>query len=112
MEITLPLAPNSNLTATISIPDTLRVVEEVPPKAHAFRVMTQKDGDKRIVWDSQSIPEIHAAKQLFNDLISQGLVPHRCDPSGKTTPKVMDRFDPSAEEVVFLPPIKQFVAGG
>ena len=81
-----------------------------------FRILNQKDGDKRIVWSKRSIPEIQAAKKMFNDLIAKGMIPYRVDIStGKKTAEVMRQFDPGAEEVVmsdvvFVP--QPMIAGG
>ena len=68
-----------------------------------FRIINQKDGDKRIVWNSKVLQEITHAKDLFNELLAEGLVPHRVDPLGKQTDTVMKKFDPTAEEVIFVP---------
>lgn len=68
-----------------------------------FRIMTPEDGDRRIVWDRRNEIQLADAKKLFDELVEQGLVPYKVDSKGKATTKVMDQFDPEAEEVIFLP---------
>lgn len=75
-----------------------------------FRVMTPKDGDKRLVWCRRIIDEIKAAKKMFIDLITEGMVPYRVGVDGVASAEVMDEFDPTAEEVIFMP-IKAVVGG-
>lgn len=81
---------------------------------YVFRIMTAKDGDKRVVWDCRDLDQIADAKTMFDDCIEQGLVPYRVDFNGKVTSEVMDEFDPDAEEVIFLPVSKKLglVTGG
>lgn len=104
---------NSTLREKVGIPGLLKVLkdgEKVNAFHHMFRVMTPKDGDKRIVWDSRVLEQINEAKEMFDECISKGLVPYRVGTDGKQSSEVMDEFDPDAEEVIFLP-IRQ-VAGG
>ena len=90
----------------ISIPEKLSVIEgeESKPKGFGmFRIINQKDGDKRVVWNGDILDEISDAKEMFDDLVVQGLVPYRVDSRGKKSPEIMDEFDPSAEEIIFAP---------
>jgi hypothetical protein len=75
-----------------------------------FRIMTPKDGDKRVVWCRKVIEEIKAAKKMFMDLVTSGMVPYRVGVDGKASANVMDEFDPLAEEVIFMP--VQAIRGG
>lgn len=111
--IEAPVVKNSNLIEKIGIPATLRVLKdnEVPKKGqHIFRILTAKDGDKRIVWDSRDIDQIEDAKAMFDECVAKGLVPYWVGTNGRATSEVMDEFDAEAEEIIFLP-IAQ-VAGG
>jgi hypothetical protein len=97
----------------IVVPDSLRILEdhENPPEGFGvFRVMTPKDGDKRVVWDCRDMDQIEDAKAMFDQLIQEGLVPYKVGTDGRATSEVMDEFDPHAEEVIFLP--VQLVVGG
>lgn len=97
----------------VKIPKNLKVLGDNEQPANGwrvFRVMTPRDGDKRIVWDSRSLAQIADAKAMFDKLIQEGLVPYKVGVDGKASAEVMDEFDAAAEEVVFLP--IQAVAGG
>ena len=107
----------SNLKNKIDVPGSLKFLadnEKLKPHHHMFRIMTAKDGDKRVVWDSRDLAQIADAKAMFDELIEEGLVPYRVDFNGKVTSEVMDEFDPDAEEVIFLPVSKKMglVTGG
>jgi hypothetical protein len=96
----------SSVTEKVGIPDALRIMEdgEKPQKGHhVFRVMTAKDGDKRVIWDCRDLAQINDAKTMFDELVAQGLVPYKVGTDGRATSEVMDEFDPAAEEVIFLP---------
>ncbi len=93
------------------IPDSLKIVEhdyKAQEGEHCFHVMSPKDGDKRIVWNSRNIAEINDAKKMFNDLISKGFLPYRIK-DGQQSKEVMTEFDPHSgevmmsEDVVFVP---------
>ena len=75
-----------------------------------FRIMSQADGDKRVVWCRRVIAEIKAAKQMFMDLLSKGMIPYKVGIDGQASATVMDEFDPTAEEVIFMP--VRAIAGG
>lgn len=96
----------SNTAVQIAVPDNLRILEDhenTPEGCGVFRVMTPKDGDKRIVWDCRDMNQIEEAKAMFDKLIQEGLVPYKVGLDGKATSEVMDEFDPHAEEILFLP---------
>ncbi len=96
----------SSVTSKIPIPENLRVLPDGENPQRGFgviRVMTPKDGDKRVVWDSNDYAQINDAKVMFDELVSQGLVPYKVGTDGRATSQVMDRFDPAAEEVIFVP---------
>ena len=103
--VDVPILQGSVLTVPVAIPKPLRVLDgvEPPPKHGMFHIMNPRDGDKRIVWDSNSLAEIRAAKQMFDDLVKQGSQPFHVGTGGKATAKKMDEFDPMAEQVIFLP---------
>jgi len=95
-----------NLEQEIDVPDTLRFLEDgetVPPGHCIMRIVNQKDGDKRVVWDSRDMRQIADAKETFDKLVAEGLVPYRVDPQGRKTPEVMSEFDATAEEIIFSP---------
>ena len=75
-----------------------------------FRIMSQADGDKRVVWCRRVLAEISAAKKMFMDLLSKGMIPYKVGVDGAATSSVMTEFDPTAEEVIFMP--VKAIAGG
>jgi len=110
--VEVPLIDGSNLTAQVAVPEPLRVLDGVvpPPKHGVFHIVNRKDGDKRVVWDSGSLADIRAAKQMFDDLRKQGLTPYEVGTGGRASSQIMDEFDPMAEQVMFLP--LKLAAGG
>lgn len=99
--------PTGSLAGKIAIPDNLQILEkpeEVPlDNFGVFRIMTPKDGDKRVVWDRRDFAQILEAKSMFDACVVQGLVPYRVGLNGKASADVMSEFDPHAEEIIFLP---------
>lgn len=98
----------------IRVPELLTILDDEKidraPDQMMFRIISAKDGDKRVVWNRFSLPEINAAKQMFLSLLAEGMVPYRVGSNGGASSVVMDEFDPSAEEVIFLP--TQAIRGG
>jgi len=93
------------LTASIDIPDELDIPEgdvQASEQVGVFRVLTPKDGDKRITWDRMRMASINAARDMFNACIGEGLVPYRIGADGKKS-EIMREFDPYAQEVIFIP---------
>lgn len=62
------------------------------------------NGDRRIVWRRQSIPEIEDAKKEFRKAIIDGHIAFKVDKSGARGEKLTE-FDPLAEEIILVPPI-------
>jgi hypothetical protein len=112
--IEIPIVERTNLKATLEIDTSLvRILENdepVPEGHHAMRILTVKDGDKRLTWIANSLAAIQEAKKAFLDLVKQGLTPYRVGAKGEKTSQVMKEFDPKAEEVVFVP--TRALAGG
>lgn len=100
---------------TCEVPDVLRVLGTSEMEVEAsdfgcFRIMSQTDGDKRVVWCRRVLAEISAAKKMFMDLLSKGMIPYKVGVDGAATSAVMTEFDPTAEEVIFMP--VRAIAGG
>lgn len=103
----------SNLTESIEIPDELTILtgSNQPQKGWcSFRLLSPIYGDQRVTWDSASLKEINAARRLFIDLVKRGLKPHKVGVNGQKTAELMTEFDPTAEEVIFVP--MALVVGG
>ncbi len=90
----------------IPVPDALRLLkdgEEAGENFGVFKVLSKESGDERVVWDRRNLPDINAARNLFNDLIAEGMVPYCVGTGGKRTSDVMREFDPHAGQVIFVP---------
>jgi hypothetical protein len=98
---------NSSKTIKIEIPESLSVLEnpkEIAPKGFGtLRIITPKDGDYRVVWNNNSFEQIKDAKETFDKLVSEGLIPYKVDVGGKKTSEIMTEFDAYAEEIIFCP---------
>ena len=104
--MTMTINNIGSLKVDLDLPEELSMLDgdqQPEPGCGCFRILSQEDGDKRIVWRKESLAEINAAKDMFNDLVRQGMVPHRVGSDGRRNNEVMREFDPAAEEVVFLP---------
>jgi hypothetical protein len=113
MELRLPILKQGTVVKTVVVPKSLKIMDDdaaVPNCFGVLRVLTDDDGDKRIVWDRGSLDQISDARATFDQLVSEGLVPYRVGIDGKATAVVMEEFDPFAEEIIFLP--LSLVAGG
>ena len=96
----------------LRVPDALTITKsETPPKdCGMFHIMSQPDGDKRVVWSRRSLLEINAAKSMFNDLIQKGMIPYCVGADGRKSSTVMGDFDAAAEGVIFVP--QHAITGG
>lgn len=113
-EIEISILKNTNLTEKIKIPETLEILEnpkDQPEEFHGiFRIITSKDGDKRIVWDKRDFAQIIDAKKMFDELLGKGLKPYKVGINGKSTAEIMNEFDQNSEEIIFIP--QNMIAGG
>jgi hypothetical protein len=108
-----PLAGATLASAGIEMKTSLKRLtsgETRQPDEGMFRILSQEDGDERVVWNSHNLGEISDAKRMFDSLVEQGFVPYRVELDGKRSTSVMDEFDPAAEEIIFAP-VHQAVGG-
>lgn len=111
--IEFTVVSGTRLKEVVDVPEELTILEDnqaVPENHFVFRILSQEKGDERLTWNSRSLMEIQAAKKMFVDLIKKGLKPFKVGVSGEATSEIMTEFDPSAEEVIFLP--HKMVMGG
>lgn len=102
-KLEVEVVANSNVKKKFDIPEPLGLLEEGEENADnwVMRIINQKDGDKRITWNSENFSSIRAAKKVFDELLATGFVPYVIDQdTGEATKLVMDEFDPFAEEVM------------
>lgn len=102
---------------TCPVPDKVHILEDSEAEQFKdrkvfgmFRVLTKKDGDKRLVWNRLNMAEIDAARTMFGDLIKQGMAAYRVDGKGRQSSEIMADFDPLAEEVIFVP-VRNLIPG-
>ncbi len=81
----------------------LRLLEESDEK-HVMQVMTPKDGDYRVTWDTDNDDETSEAKSTFERLQAKGMTAFEVGRKGEKT-TIMKTFDPDAEAIIFAPPI-------
>lgn len=89
----------SSVEEDFAVPASLRSLglgEKLPPKHGVMRIPTRQ-GDDRIVWDSDNFEEIREAKETFDGLVLKGMTPTYSN--GDT----MSQFDPYAEQICFIP---------
>ena len=96
----------SNVEVELDVPPIFQRLEdgqEQQPHQQLFRIINQKCGDERLVWDKRNLSEINDAKGTFDKLVKQGLKPYKVDKKGKRTSEIMAEFDPTAQEIIFIP---------
>jgi len=91
----------SNVKKTFDINELLGLPNDdnLKPFERMMRIINQKDGDKRITWNSSNVKSIQAAKDLFDELLTEGFVPYVVGGDGLPTKVVMEEFDPFAETI-------------
>ena len=101
-------------TKQLEISDKLQTLDDpgaVPPKGYCcMRIPTEKDGDKRVIWDKEDLEQIAEAEITFNRLLTEGMEAYRVGVDGKKTAEKIYEFDAHAEEIIFVQ--LQMVAGG
>ena len=66
--------------------------------------ITGPNGDDRFAWDRRDIDQIKQARDKFYDLLKKGYFAFGVNTKGQKHSK-MGRFDPDAEEVIFVAPV-------
>ena len=90
---------------------TLENPTDKPPAGFCcMSVPTEKDGDKRVIWEKNDLEQIAEAQLAFNRLLEEGMEAHRVGTDGKKTSEKITEFDPHAEQIIFVQ--LQMVAGG
>jgi hypothetical protein len=84
--------------------------QEALPEFGMFRILSPKSGDDRLTWDKRDFRAMQDARQTFLDLVKKGFKPFRVGGDGNRSNEVMREFDPTAQQVVFVPMAP--VAGG
>ena len=69
-----------------------------------FKVLSLM-GDDRLMWDRRFLDQIQGARQKFSELLDKRYMAFRVHNNGKRSEELMLRFDPNAEEVIFVAPV-------
>lgn len=72
---------------------------------HEMRTL-DSSGDSAIKWDKGSPDEVDAARAMFNTLKSKGYVGYLANRKGEKGSQRVDEFDPDAERLIMVPPVK------
>lgn len=64
-----------------------------------------KEGDTKVIWDSNNTDEVEAAETQFNMLIKKGFMAFEVGTKGKKTNIQVMEFDPDLEKIIMVPPI-------
>ena len=73
----------------------------------ALHVMDPKQGDLKLIWDSDNEDEVELAEKQFNEAKEKGFLAFKAKKDGSKG-KQIEKFDPESERIVMTPPI----AGG
>jgi len=63
-------------------------------------------GHDRIVWDRHFADQIREARDKFYELLKLGFKAHLVREDGKPCNRVLEKFDPNAEEIVMIAPVR------
>lgn len=91
-----------------SLGAALDAAETTPLEAHQA-IMSWPDpqeGDVRKIWDRHNQDEVNDARRSFNDLLAKGYSAFHVKGEKGDRGERMDRFDPAAERMVLIPPMK------
>ncbi len=78
---------------------------ENAPKVHEMAVMG-KEGDTKITWSHDNEHEVANAQRSFDYLREQGFTAFRADGADGGVGETLHTFDPTVEQVVFIPPMQ------
>ena len=66
-----------------------------------------RQGDSKVVWNSENAQEVGVARKVFEEYRSKGFTAFATTKAGRKG-NLLVNFDPQAEEILFVPPM----AGG
>jgi hypothetical protein len=74
-------------------------------KMGELRMMDVKEGDLKVVWDSEKKDEVAAAEEQFDSLIAKHYIAYSVDKKGEKG-KQIKKFDPDAEKIILAPMVQ------
>lgn len=69
-----------------------------------MRVMG-KEGDLKVIWDSEKDAEVEAARKQFDDLTKKNYIAFSVKKDGEKNEKI-SKFDPNFEKMILVPMLK------
>lgn len=108
-----PTGKPLNIRDELVVPENMAVMagEQEPAEHHGvFRILNPRSGDDRLTWDKRDFQATKEARRTFLELIQKGFKPFRVGPNGRRSNEAMQEFDPTAQQVLFVPMAP--VAGG
>jgi len=73
----------------------------------ALHVMDPKQGDLKVIWDSENEDEVELAERQFDEAKEKGFLAFKVKKDGGKGQQIKE-FDPDSEKIIMIPPI----AGG
>lgn len=77
---------------------------ELRPDQGVMAVMNAT-GDKKTIWSRNDAVEVEAARLEFDHFRSKGYMAYKVEGEGRRG-EVINKFDPTAERIIFAPPMK------
>ena len=67
-----------------------------------MRIMNEKAGDLKVIWDKDNQTEVDAAEEQFDSLLKKGYIAYTVDKKGEKA-KQIRKFDADAEKIILAP---------
>ncbi len=64
-----------------------------------------KEGDLKVIWDSEKQDEVDAAKCQFENLTKKGYIAFSVKKDGEKNEKI-SKFDPNMEKIILVPMLR------
>lgn len=78
---------------------------ELGPDQSVMAVMNES-GDKKTIWNRSDAVETEAARKEFKHFKDAGYMAYKVTGKEGTRGEIMHEFDPSAERIIFAPPMR------
>lgn len=76
---------------------------QATPEKRVMRILDQKEGDIKIIWDPEVPTEVDHARETFRKMTKEkGMAAYRVDKKGERA-KLLKDFDPDAEAMILAP---------
>lgn len=64
-----------------------------------------KDGDLKVIWDSDKPDEVESARKQFNEMTGKNYIAFSVKKDGEKNEKI-HKFDPNLEKMILVPMLK------